>query len=143
MANAATIRAALGTAIQTVQWPNDATKTLACGNYFYDQLDPPMVLIAPGNPYREPHQVMNAVNETINFKLFVLVGRTDDESAQILLDGFTASSGAASIQAAVEAAFPVTNVASYAVVRTIDDYGLHTHNDLPYLGCVVNIEVYL
>lgn len=139
MADVGTIRTALETRLATVALP--AGGTLRAGDLLADTINPPCALVGPDDPFIDWDTTMARGADTFFFKVWLFASRGSERAAQLLIDELCAGSGASSIKAALETDWPETNVASFAEVLRVEDYGLLTVGDIEYLGCTFPVMV--
>lgn len=76
-------------------------------------------------------------------EVLVLVPNASDRAAQDKLDTFLATTGAASVKAAIEGDTTLGGAANNCRVAKAHHYGLHSINDVSYLGVIFDVEVWL
>jgi hypothetical protein len=80
--------------------------------------------------------------DTLTFRIFLVVGRADERTAQNSLDAFCATSGATSVKAAVEGDRTLGGAAYDCRVTNMRSYGSVLISETTYLSCEFVVLVY-
>jgi len=104
---------------------------------------PPCAIILPATPFIEYEQSFDPDPEAwFNFTIRVLVGAVDQKGAQLLLNSYLASSGSASIRAALLADRTLGGKANDLRVPTVSNYGGFVYSETTFLGAEFSVQVY-
>lgn len=99
----------------------------------------PAAIVMPGDPLIEFDDAFGRGGDTLNFVVLLLVQYADIRIAQDSLDAYLATSGAASVKAAVDGTLGDT--VSDAVVTAVRNYGVQDYNGVEYLGAEFPVRV--
>lgn len=139
MADIAAQRDALAARFQTVTYLDTdgvTTRNLRAAN-LQDQVNPPMVLIGPDDPFIDYDLTMARGADTHRYRGLLLVGRTSERGAQDLIDYLLTNDR---LKTAIDSGWPASGI-DFAELMQIGAYGEYTINDIAYLGCELKIEV--
>lgn len=105
-----------------------------------DNPNPPIAIVIPDNISFDDtfHRGM----DTFTFRIFLIVGRADERTAQNSIDGYCATSGASSVKAAVEGDKTLGGKAYDCRVTTMSNYGSSVIGETTYLSCEFIVVVY-
>jgi hypothetical protein len=133
MASISDIRNGLATRLATIS----GLRTAAT---IPDNPNPPIAIVIPDNISFDDtfHRGM----DTLTFRIFVIVGRVDERTAQNSIDAYCATSGTSSIKAAIEGDKTLGGKAYDCRVTTMLNYGSSVIGDITYLSCEFNVVVY-
>jgi len=133
MASITNIRTGLATRLATIT----GLRTAAT---MPDLPNPPIAIVIPDNISFDDtfHRGM----DTLTFRIFLVVGRADERTAQNSLDGFCATSGATSVKAAVEGDRTLGGAAYDCRVTNMRAYGSVQISETTYLSCEFEVLVY-
>jgi hypothetical protein len=133
MASITNIRTGLATRLATIT----GLRTAAT---MPDLPNPPIAIVIPDNISFDDtfHRGM----DTLTFRIFLVVGRADERTAQNSLDAFCATSGATSVKAAVEGDRTLGGAAYDCRVTNMRSYGSVLISETTYLSCEFVVLVY-
>lgn len=133
MASITNIRTGLATRLATIS----GLRTAAT---MPDLPNPPIAIVIPDNINFDDtfHRGM----DTLTFRIFLVVGRADERTAQNSLDGYCATSGATSIKAAIEGDKTLGGNAFDCRVTDMRSYGSVLISETNYLSCEFVVIVY-
>ena len=133
MASVGDIRTGLATRLGTISG-------LRTSALMPDNPNPPIAIVIPDNISFDDtfHRGM----DTFTFRIFLIVGRADERTAQNSLDGYCATSGATSVKAAVEGDKTLGGKAYDCRVTTMRSYGSVLIGETNYLSCEFVVLVY-
>jgi hypothetical protein len=133
MASITNIRTGLATRLATIT----GLRTAAT---MPDLPNPPVAIVIPDNISFDDtfHRGM----DTLTFRIFLVVGRADERTAQNSLDAFCATSGASSVKAAVEGDRTLGGAAYDCRVTNMRSYGSVLISETTYLSCEFVVLVY-
>jgi hypothetical protein len=97
------------------------------------QVVPPAVVVIPDRPAIMYGQTMDG-ETTVNLLAIVVLSAANDTSGQTLLNNFVSSSGAQSVNAAVNADPSLAGTVEFAVVLQVSSYGLIEYAGQQYIG---------
>ena len=133
MASITNIRTGLATRLATIT----GLRTAAT---MPDLPNPPVAIVIPDNISFD--DTFQRGMDTLTFRIFLVVGRADERTAQNSLDGFCATSGASSIKAAVEGDRTLGGAAFDCRVTNMRSYGSVLISETTYLSCEFVVLVY-
>ena len=133
MASITNIRTGLATRLATIT----GLRTSAT---MPDLPNPPVAIVIPDNISFD--DTFQRGMDTLTFRIFLVVGRADERTAQNSLDGFCATSGASSIKAAVEGDRTLGGAAFDCRVTNMRSYGSVLISETTYLSCEFVVLVY-
>lgn len=81
--------------------------------------------------------------DALVIEVLVVVPNASTRAAQDKLDTFLATTGTTSVKAAIEGDLTLGGAANSCRVAKAHHYGLHTINDISYLGVIFDVEVWL
>lgn len=97
------------------------------------QVVPPAVVVIPDRPAILYGQTMDG-EVNLNFLAIVLLSAANDTSGQVNLNNFVASSGAQSVNGAVQGDPSLAGTVEYAVVLSVGTYGMIEYAGQQYIG---------
>jgi hypothetical protein len=97
------------------------------------QVVPPAVVVIPDRPAILYGQTMDG-EVNLNFLAIVLLSAANDSSGQTALNNFVASSGAQSVNAAVQGDPSLAGTVEFAVVVSVGTYGMIEYSGQQYIG---------
>jgi hypothetical protein len=107
-------------------------------------IDPPSgggaAIVRPGDPLIDFDEMVGGAY-LMAVVVTVLVNPSAERTAQDLLDGYLAGSGAASVKAAIETDQTLGGIVSYTKVRTAGNYGTVPVGVLEYEAIDFHVEV--
>jgi hypothetical protein len=103
-------------------------------------ISPPCAVIIPGRPAITYGETMDGEVD-LNILAVVLLSAANDTSGQQSLDAYLASSGAKSVNAAVNADPTLGGKCEYAVVNAVQQYGMIDYAGQQYIGATFLIQV--
>ena len=133
MASITNIRTGLATRLATIT----GLRTAAT---MPDLPNPPVAIVIPDNISFD--DTFQRGMDTLTFRIFLVVGRADERTAQNSLDGFCATSGASSVKAAVEGDRTLGGAAFDCRVTNMRSYGSVLISETTYLSCEFVVLVY-
>lgn len=107
-------------------------------DYQPDTIRPPVAFVVPDRIEYDTNN--NRGLDNYFFTINLIVSRADDRSAQSKLDTFAV--GTASVKAAVEADRTLGGAANTCRVAEMRNYQAVIVNDVPYLSCQFELEVW-
>ena len=133
MASISDIRTGLATRLATIT----GLRTAAL---MPDLPNPPVAIVIPDNISFDDtfHRGM----DTLTFRIFLIVGRADERTAQNSIDGYCATSGSTSVKAAIEGDKTLGGKAYDCRVTSMSNYGSSVINETTYLSCEFIVVVY-
>lgn len=133
MASVGDIRTGLATRLGTISG-------LRTSALMPDNPNPPVAIVIPDNVSFDDtfHRGM----DTLTFRIFLVVGRADERTAQNSLDGYCATSGATSVKTAIEGDKTLGGKAYDCRVTTMRSYGSVLIGETNYLSCEFVVLVY-
>lgn len=132
MADINELRTALATNLGTISGLRTST-------FIPDQPNPPIAIVQLDR-VQYHMDFRNGMSE-YNFVIQLIVGRADERTAQRTLDGYCNSTGASSVQLAVESDRTLGGKAFDCIVTEMSSYGPVLVNDTTYLGAEWQIRV--
>ena len=132
MADINELRTALATNLGTISGLRTST-------FSPDQPNPPIAIVQLDR-VQYHMDFRNGMSE-YNFVIQLIVGRADERTAQRNLDSYCNSTGASSVQLAVESDRTLGGKAFDCVVTEMSSYGPVLVNDTTYLGAEWQIRV--
>lgn len=140
MADVDTILDELKERLAAVELPSG--DQLRAGDLITDQINVPCALVGPDNPFIDWDLTQARGADTYFVRVVVLVSRAEQRTGSKLINALLASEGVSSVKAAIEASWPdAASGISFAEAQRVEDYGVHTWNDVEYLGCVFIVMV--
>jgi len=133
MASITNIRTGLATRLATIT----GLRTAAT---MPDLPNPPVAIVIPDNISFD--DTFQRGMDTLTFRIFLVVGRADERTAQNSLDAFCATSGASSVKAAVEGDRTLGGAAFDCRVTNMRSYGSVQISETAYLSCEFVVLVY-
>jgi hypothetical protein len=133
MASITNIRTGLATRLATIT----GLRTAAT---MPDLPNPPVAIVIPDNISFD--DTFRRGMDTLTFRIFLVVGRADERTAQNSLDAFCATSGATSVKAAVEGDRTLGGAAYDCRVTNMRSYGSVLISETTYLSCEFVVLVY-
>lgn len=103
------------------------------------QIVPPAVVVIPDRPAILYGQTMDG-EVNLNFLAIVLLSAANDTSGQTALNSFVASSGAQSVNAAVNGDPSLAGTVEYAIVLQVGTYGMIEYAGQQYIGASFLIQ---
>ena len=133
MADLNAIATALASRISTSTGITNAT------GYAPGQVVPPAVVVIPDRPAILYGQTMDG-EVNLNFLAIVVLSAANDTSGQTALNNFVASSGAQSVNAAVNGDPSLAGTVEYAVVMQVGAYGMIEYAGQQYIGATFLVQ---
>lgn len=132
MADIQELRTALATNIGSISG-------LRTSAFIPDQPNPPVAIVQLDR-VQYHMDFRNGMSE-YNFVIQLIVGRVDERTAQRTLDSYCNSTGASSVQLAIESDRTLNGKAFDCVVTEMSSYGPVLVNDTTYLGAEWQVRV--
>lgn len=132
MATVTEIRAGIATRLQTITG-------LRTGSFIPDNPSPPYALIEPVSV--DYHSTYGQGMCQMEFKVTVVVQRASERTAQGMLDGFIANTGASSVRQVIELDRTLGGKVFDAKVSGASSIGAITISDTTYLAAEFNLVV--
>ncbi|MBZ3918198.1 hypothetical protein [Streptomyces acidiscabies] len=138
------VREAIAEAARAVELPAGIPK-LTCSGYVPDAAIAPHFFIAGYE--QDFDKVMHRGLDEVVFTTQILVGRTDDQASQRLLDSMLSGSGPASLKQAIEVArggpgeYALGGLAHDLHVMRVQGYRWYEHAGSTYVGAELMIKV--
>ena len=133
MASITNIRSGLATRLATISG-------LRTASTMPDNPNPPIAIVIPDNINFD--NAFQRGMDTLTFRIFVVVGRADERTAQNSIDAYCATSGASSIKAAIEGDKTLGGSAYNCRVTDMRNYGSVIIGEVTYLSCEFVVAVY-
>lgn len=133
MASISTIRAGIATNLATIAG-------LRTSAWIPDQINPPIAVVKPDNISYDT--AFGRGLDTMEFSVLCIVGRVDERSAQATLDAYCATTGTASIKAAIESDATLGSAISDLRVTAMRNYTSLNVGDVTYLAAEFAVTVY-
>lgn len=133
MASITNIRSGLATRLATISG-------LRTASTMPDNPNPPIAIVIPDNINFD--NAFQRGMDTLTFRIFVVVGRADERTAQNSIDAYCATSGASSIKAAIEGDKTLGGAAYNCRVTDMRNYGSVIIGEVTYLSCEFVVAVY-
>ena len=133
MASITNIRSGLATRLATISG-------LRTASTMPDNPNPPIAIVIPDNINFD--NAFQRGMDTLTFRIFVVVGRADERTAQNSIDSYCATSGASSIKAAIEGDKTLGGAAYNCRVTDMRNYGSVIIGEVTYLSCEFVVAVY-
>ena len=103
------------------------------------QVVPPAVVVIPNRPAILYSETLDG-EVTLNFLAIVLLSAANDNTGQVALNATLSSSGAASVNAAVNADPMLAGTVEFAGVLQVSTYGLIEYAGQQYMGATFVIQ---
>jgi hypothetical protein len=133
MASITNIRSGLATRLATIT----GLRTAAT---MPDNPNPPIAIVIPDNINFD--NAFQRGMDTLTFRIFLVVGRADERTAQNSLDAYCATTGTSSIKAAIEGDKTLGGSAYNCRVTDMRNYGSVLIGEVTYLSCEFVVAVY-
>lgn len=133
MASITNIRSGLATRLATISG-------LRTASTMPDNPNPPIAIVIPDNINFD--NAFQRGMDTLTFRIFVVVGRADERTAQNSIDAYCATSGTSSIKAAIEGDKTLGGSAYNCRVTDMRNYGSVIIGEVTYLSCEFVVAVY-
>lgn len=133
MASISTIRAGIATNLATIAG-------LRTSAWIPDQINPPIAVVKPDSISYDT--AFGRGLDTMEFSVLCIVGRVDERSAQATLDAYCATTGTASIKAAIESDATLGSAISDLRVTEMRNYTSLNVGDVTYLAAEFAVTVY-
>ncbi len=133
MASITNIRSGLATRLGTIT----GLRTAAT---MPDNPNPPIAIVIPDNINFD--NAFQRGMDTLTFRIFLVVGRADERTAQNSLDAYCATTGTSSIKAAIEGDKTLGGSAYNCRVTDMRNYGSVLIGEVTYLSCEFVVAVY-
>ena len=133
MASISTIRAGIATNLATIAG-------LRTSAWIPDQINPPIAVVKPDTISYDT--AFGRGLDTMEFSVLCIVGRVDERSAQATLDAYCATSGTASIKAAIESDPTLGSAVSDLRVTEMRNYTSLPVGDVTYLAAEFAVQVF-
>jgi len=106
-------------------------------------LVPPYALVLPGSPLVQFDESLS--DDGIDQYLFtvrVIVGKVDEQGAQLTLDAYLSKTGTSSVRTALRGDRTLGGKASDLRVQSVSKYGVFVINEASYLGAEFSVQVF-
>lgn len=133
MASISTIRSGIATNLATISG-------LRTSAWIPDQINPPIAVVKPDSISYDT--AFGRGLDTMEFSVLCIVGRVDERSAQATLDAYCATTGTASIKAAIESDATLGSAISDLRVTAMRNYTSLNVGDVTYLAAEFAVTVY-
>lgn len=133
MASIATIRAGIATNLGTIAG-------LRTSAWVPDQINPPIAVVKPESISYDT--AFGRGLDTMEFSVLCIVGRVEERIAQATLDAYCATTGTASIKAAIESNPTLGSAISDLRVTEMRNYTSLSVGDVTYLAAEFVVQVF-
>ena len=133
MASISSIRAGIATNLASIAG-------LRTSAWIPDQINPPIAVVKPDTISYDT--AFGRGLDTMEFSVLCIVGRVDERSAQATLDAYCATTGTASIKAAIESDATLGSAISDLRVTAMRNYTSLNVGDVTYLAAEFAVTVY-
>lgn len=133
MASISSIRAGLATRLGTITG-------LRTSAFMPDNPNPPIAVVMPSSVSYD--DTFRKGMQTYVFNVLVIVGRVDERTAQLNLDGYVSSTGSSSIKLAIEGDKSLGGVVFDTRVTEMRNYGQLAVGEVTYLTAEFTILCY-
>lgn len=133
MASISSIRAGLATRLATITG-------LRTSAFMPDNPNPPIAIVMPSSVSYD--DTFRKGMQTYVFSILVIVGRVDERTAQLNLDGYVSSTGSSSIKLAIEGDKSLGGVVFDTRVTEMRNYGQLSIAEVIYLTAEFTILCY-
>jgi hypothetical protein len=133
MADIAAIRSGIATNLGTISG-------LRTSSWIPDQINPPIAVVKPDRIAFDTAFARGL--DTLEFSVLCIVGRVDERTAQSRLDAYCATTGSASIKAAIESDSTLGSAVSDLRVTEMRNYTSLNVGDVTYLAAEFAVTVY-
>lgn len=133
MASIATIRAGIATNLGTIAG-------LRTSAWVPDQINPPIAVVKPESISYDT--AFGRGLDTMEFSVLCIVGRVEERTAQATLDAYCATTGTASIKAAIESNPTLGSAISDLRVTEMRNYTSLSVGDVTYLAAEFVVQVF-
>lgn len=108
--------------------------------YAPGQPNPPMIIVIPGNPVITYGVTLDG-EVNMNLRIVALASAANDDTGQLAVNGYIATSGTTSVPAAMLADPTLGATVEFAEVTTVTQYGLIDYSGQQYFGATFNCQV--
>jgi len=133
MASIGTIRAGIATNLGTIAG-------LRTSAWVPDQINPPIAVVKPESISYDT--AFGRGLDTLEFSVLCIVGRVEERTAQATLDAYCATTGTASIKAAIESNRTLGSAISDLRVTEMRNYTSLSVGDVTYLAAEFVVQVF-
>lgn len=133
MASIGTIRAGIATNLGTIAG-------LRTSAWVPDQINPPIAVVKPESISYDT--AFGRGLDTLEFSVLCIVGRVEERTAQATLDAYCATTGTASIKAAIESNPTLGSAISDLRVTEMRNYTSLSVGDVTYLAAEFVVQVF-
>lgn len=133
MASIGTIRAGIATNLGTIAG-------LRTSAWVPDQINPPIAVVKPESISYDT--AFGRGLDTLEFSVLCIVGRVEERTAQATLDAYCATTGTASIKAAIESNPTLGSTISDLRVTEMRNYTSLSVGDVTYLAAEFVVQVF-
>lgn len=133
MASIGTIRAGIATNLGTIAG-------LRTSAWVPDQINPPIAVVKPESISYDT--AFGRGLDTMEFSVLCIVGRVEERTAQATLDAYCATTGTASIKAAIESNPTLGSAISDLRVTEMRNYTSLSVGDVTYLAAEFVVQVF-
>jgi len=133
MASIGTIRAGIATNLGTITG-------LRTSAWVPDQINPPVAVVKPESISYDT--AFGRGLDTMEFSVLCIVGRVEERTAQATLDAYCATTGTASIKAAIESEPTLGSAISDLRVTEMRNYTSLSVGDVTYLAAEFVVQVF-
>lgn len=133
MASIGTIRAGIATNLGTIAG-------LRTSAWVPDQINPPIAVVKPESISYDT--AFGRGLDTMEFSVLCIVGRVEERTAQATLDAYCATTGTASIKAAIESNRTLGSAISDLRVTEMRNYTSLSVGDVTYLAAEFVVQVF-
>lgn len=104
------------------------------------QVNPPMIIVIPGNPVITYGVTLDG-EVNMNLRIVALASAANDDTGQLAVNAYIATSGQLSVPAAMGADPTLGGTVEFAEVTTVTQYGLIDYSGQQYFGATFNCQV--
>ena len=133
MASISNVRSGIATNLATISG-------LRTSAWIPDQINPPIAVVKPDSIQFD--SVFQRGLDTMQFSVLCIVGRVDERSAQATLDAYCATTGTASIKAAIESDPTLGSAVKDVRVTEMRNYTSLPVGDVTYLAAEFAVQVF-
>jgi hypothetical protein len=133
MASISSIRTGLATRLGTISG-------LRTSAFMPDNPNPPIAVVMPSSVSYD--ETFRKGMQTYVFNVLVIVGRVDERTAQLNLDGYVSSTGSSSIKLAIEGDKTLGGIVFDTRVSEMRNYGQLAVSEVTYLTAEFTILCY-
>lgn len=133
MASISNVRSGIATNLATISG-------LRTSAWIPDQINPPIAVVKPDSIQFD--SAFQRGLDTMQFSVLCIVGRVDERSAQATLDAYCATTGTASIKAAIESDPTLGSAVKDVRVTEMRNYTSLPVGDVTYLAAEFAVQVF-